>query len=71
MPVTPVYAVGVACAPLEPGHAGLAKRIEAAMAAAVLQCLEDGIPITDSVTIKAAMLAARAKLRREAGLSDD
>jgi hypothetical protein len=46
-------------------------RVEAAMAAAVQECLDRGVSIQDSVTIKAAMMAARHRLRAEAGLPYD
>lgn len=49
----------------------LAARVEAAMAQAVRDCLAAGVSIEDSVTIKAAILAARAKVRAEAGLTQD
>lgn len=41
-----------------------AKQIEAAMSAAVRECLANGVSLEDTETIKAAMLAARARVLR-------
>lgn len=41
-----------------------AKQIEAAMSAAVHDCLANGVSLEDTETIKAAMLAARARVLR-------
>lgn len=66
-----VSAVGVCCLSLNPSEQGLAKRIEQAMSQAVTDCLQRGVSIEDSVTIKAAILEARHRVLREAGLPDD
>lgn len=62
-------AVGVAAYSLD--RPVLAKQVELAMSTAVLECLARGVSINDSPTIKAAMMAARQRVRREAGLPDD
>jgi hypothetical protein len=43
----------------------LARRIEAAMSAAVHECLANGVSLSDTDTIRAAMLAARERVKRE------
>lgn len=64
-----VSAVGTAAHSIS--NPELAKVMEAEMAKAVQKCLDDGVPIEDSDTIKAAILAAIARVRREAGLPED
>jgi hypothetical protein len=49
----------------------LARKVEKAMSQAVTDCLASGVSIQDSPTIKAAILAARARVRAEAGLEAD
>jgi hypothetical protein len=44
--------------------------IEEAMRAAVLQAVSDGIPITDSDTIKSRMMDAHLRARKELGLEE-
>lgn len=48
-----------------PRHAALGKRIEEAMAAAVRDALDQGIPLSDTATIRARMLAAREAVKAE------
>lgn len=43
----------------------LARRIEAAMSSAVHECLANGVSLSDTDTIRAAMLAARERVKRE------
>lgn len=66
---TVVAAVAVSASSLE--DAALAQRVEAAMSQAVLDCLAQGISITDSPAIKAAIRAARQRVRTAAGLPED
>lgn len=54
-------AVGTGAAARDPSRA---KRIEAAMAAAIHDALADGIPLDDSDTLRARMLAARDSVTR-------
>lgn len=68
-PLTIVAGVGVSADSLD--NTALAQRVELAMSQAVTDCLAAGIRIEDSATIKAAMLAARARVRAEAGLTDE
>lgn len=42
-----------------------AKQIEAAMASAVTQALADGVPMSDSETIRVRMLAARDAVKQQ------
>lgn len=66
MPI--VSAVGVSAQSLS--NPALAAHMEREMAKAVEDCLARGVSIEDSVTIKAAILDAIARVRREAGLTD-
>lgn len=57
-----VEAVGTAASVGLPREHGISTRVEKAMAQAVADALAEGIPMSDTETIKARMMAARQKV---------
>jgi hypothetical protein len=58
-----VAAVGAASGSLSPNGRKAARLIELAMADAVKDCVEEGVSLSDTETIKARMMAARERVK--------